>query len=511
MDSPSKMTAEQAALWARIAAFPLDEGPAVLTFARRLAKEAGWSSDYTGRVIEEYRRFLFLATVAGHTAVPSEQVDQAWHLHLTYTRSYWGRLCRETIGRQLHHEPTRGGSGEQAKFIALYDETLASYRRFFGVEPPADIWPDAAARFGPDTQHRLVNTARNWVVPKRLVRRLTAVTVGLPALLLVAASWGPLAQWVNPLNLRGPDFLKLYGVLFVLAVVAALLTRRWLRTEGNDNAQADWQPSIAETAVLAAGTKRAAFTALAALVHLGAVRIDNRATRGKFLGISTPGRPDYVVTRSNAECEIVNSPLEKAMYDAIGPGVSPRLLPGLVKDETEQIVRNLRERQLIMEPGQAWWVRFVPAMIVGSLLPLGVVKLIVGISRGRPVGLLVFALLMTTPVVLIVANLPYWRTRSGNRLLSRLRNKHARYKYYCGKAGSPTSEVGLAFALFGLAAINSSVGPLSSLRDAMSSGAAQGGAAGSGVGCGVGGGCGGGGGGCGGGGCGGGRCGGCGG
>jgi hypothetical protein len=178
MDSPSKMTAEQAALWARLAAFPLDDRPAVLTFVRRLAKEAGWSSDYTGRVIDEYRRFLFLATVAGHTAVPSEQVDQAWHLHLTYTRSYWGRLCRETLGRQLHHEPTRGGSGEQAKFIALYDETLASYRRFFGVEPPADIWPDAAARFGPDTQHRLVNTARNWVVPKQLVRRLAGAAAG---------------------------------------------------------------------------------------------------------------------------------------------------------------------------------------------------------------------------------------------------------------------------------------------------------------------------------------------
>ena len=32
--------------------------------------------------IEEYRKFVFLALVAGHQITPSDQVDQVWHLHL---------------------------------------------------------------------------------------------------------------------------------------------------------------------------------------------------------------------------------------------------------------------------------------------------------------------------------------------------------------------------------------------------------------------------------------------
>ncbi|MEK6230809.1 MAG: hypothetical protein N2A42_03075 [Luteolibacter sp.] len=33
----------------------------------------------------EYKRFVALAMLAGHPVTPSEEVDQAWHLHLVYT------------------------------------------------------------------------------------------------------------------------------------------------------------------------------------------------------------------------------------------------------------------------------------------------------------------------------------------------------------------------------------------------------------------------------------------
>src|SRR5260221_356074 len=78
---------------------------------------------------------------------PSEDVDAAWHLHLTYTRSYWKRFCGEVLGRQLHHEPTRGGPAENTKHLAMYEATLAVYREAFGEEPPRDIWTPARERF----------------------------------------------------------------------------------------------------------------------------------------------------------------------------------------------------------------------------------------------------------------------------------------------------------------------------------------------------------------------------
>lgn len=97
------------ALWARIQAHRLDDPGASLVFSHRLAREQGWSRARTLRCIEEYRRFVMLASVAEHTVVPSEDVDRVWHLHLTYTRDYWNVLCAQVLGFALHHNPTEGG------------------------------------------------------------------------------------------------------------------------------------------------------------------------------------------------------------------------------------------------------------------------------------------------------------------------------------------------------------------------------------------------------------------
>ena len=97
------MTSEQRELYGRIKAFCFDDGEAVFPFALRLARDNGWSKAYTARAIAEYRKFAFLAVVAGHPVTPSDQVDQVWHLHLLYTRSYWKRFCQEVLKRPLHH------------------------------------------------------------------------------------------------------------------------------------------------------------------------------------------------------------------------------------------------------------------------------------------------------------------------------------------------------------------------------------------------------------------------
>ncbi len=150
-------------------AFEIDERPKTLSFTGRLARENGWSLTYARRVIDEYKRFIFLCMEAGHPCTPSDQVDQAWHLHLTYTKSYWDRLNGEVLPRPLHHNPTEGGAREDAKFDDWYARTRESYERHFGVSPPADIWPPSEVRFGEDPYAARVNLRRNWVIPKRTV------------------------------------------------------------------------------------------------------------------------------------------------------------------------------------------------------------------------------------------------------------------------------------------------------------------------------------------------------
>ena len=68
------MNEAEQALYDRILQFSFDEGNEALTFARRLARETGWTPNYTARVIDEYKRFIFLAVVAGHPVTPSDQV-----------------------------------------------------------------------------------------------------------------------------------------------------------------------------------------------------------------------------------------------------------------------------------------------------------------------------------------------------------------------------------------------------------------------------------------------------
>jgi uncharacterized membrane protein YgcG len=172
-------------LWTRLQEFDLDQAGDELTFSRRLARENGWSTAFTRRAIEEYKRFCYLAVRAGHPVTPSEEVDQVWHLHLVYTRSYWGAFCGKVLEMPLHHGPTRGGVKEGVKYRDDYAATLASYRRIFGRQPPADLWPAPAARFRHAAAFRRVNTAAHWVVPKP--RSARVLSWGLPPLFLSVA------------------------------------------------------------------------------------------------------------------------------------------------------------------------------------------------------------------------------------------------------------------------------------------------------------------------------------
>lgn len=201
-------------LWDALSAFRVDHGTPALTFERRLARENAWSPAFAERVMREYRRFVYLACRAGHPVTPSDAVDQAWHLHMTYTRSYWEHLCGQVIERPLHHGPTRGGKAEDDKFHDWYTRTLASYERLFGETPPADIWPPAQARFGTAPHFSRVNTADNWVIPKRPLRR-TVVGLFASLGLMSAAGCGTLlapSQGVSPV---GPIAI---GVLIVLGI-----------------------------------------------------------------------------------------------------------------------------------------------------------------------------------------------------------------------------------------------------------------------------------------------------
>lgn len=156
-------------LWLRLASFDLDVADAAYPFSRRLAFENRWSYQFADRVIEEYKRFCYLGVTAGHPVTPSDQVDQAWHLHLLYLRNYWDVFCGEVLQTPFSHGPTEGGRAEDMKFRDWYEKTKASYRETFGTAPPDDIWPSSDIRFDRRTSFHRIETPRYLVIPNPFV------------------------------------------------------------------------------------------------------------------------------------------------------------------------------------------------------------------------------------------------------------------------------------------------------------------------------------------------------
>jgi hypothetical protein len=134
------MKKEHLNLWQKIAHFKLNDPQAARPFSQKLQEENNWSEEKTLRVIGEYKKFLFLCATLPNGASPSPTVDIAWHLHLTYTDSYWNQLCDRTLNFPLHHHPSKGGADERKKHDNWYVNTLIAYIDAFGHIPPDDIW-----------------------------------------------------------------------------------------------------------------------------------------------------------------------------------------------------------------------------------------------------------------------------------------------------------------------------------------------------------------------------------
>ena len=126
-------------LWQRIAAFPLDDPNSTHPFSKKLRDEQKWSENDTLRVIAEYKKFIYLAIVEPNGASPSRDVDEVWHLHITYTEGY-ARFCDATAGRFLHHHPSKGGETEHLRHKNWANDTLQNYYKHFGYTPPNDVW-----------------------------------------------------------------------------------------------------------------------------------------------------------------------------------------------------------------------------------------------------------------------------------------------------------------------------------------------------------------------------------
>jgi len=433
MDSPlGTMNFQQTELYKRIQAFALDRPDSQLSFSQRLAKDNGWSLGYTQRAIEEYKKFIFLAVAAGHPVTPSDQIDQVWHLHLTYTRLYWQEFCPKILQTTLHHEPTRGGSSEQLKFGSWYSKTLESYEQFFGHIPPIDIWPKPKDRFGRDLHFIRINTQQSWVLSKpnftvsvKPQLRKIGIFTFLAFLSLMITGCQIISQIPNPMNFTGPEFLTFYISLVVMGIALAAWLRFSLCLVSTNTKQ---QPDLNtyEIAFLAGGNHRLIMAAITSLVKQGYVEVlKEKSPFGRT-------QSKLVVT---GKIDAIADPVEKAVIEQVFQNSTG------MKDS---IRSRLEQLGLFPSDAQALKAQIYPSLIVVILLGIGLCKMAVGISRDKPVGLLlicIFGLLVLGARFFVKPQ----RSRYGEIIFKDLRNRLQHLK----TANSSDSELVLAVAFFG--------------------------------------------------------------
>ena len=476
-DETSSAVAFRAAahpLWESLKTFDFDAAagspgsdPPLRSFSRRLAGEQGWSPAFTARVLEEYRRFLFLTAVAGEAVCPSEEVDAAWHLHLIFTRSYWDGLCGKVLGRPLHHNASAGGPAEGAKHRGMYRRTLRAYREWFGGDPPADIWPPVWRRFDPRSRHRTIDLRDHWIIRRPgwwrggHAGRMTLATVP------VVAAVPLVADGLGPLDWKGPEFLLFYGLLWLACLVGTLIYRS---IQCNVTVNDDRELTAEEVACLAHGPKSAIRATVAGMLEGGELTSES-------CGGLTSSATNFLL-----QSVATDAPLDGAIAAAIREACTPeaRSLAAVegdsgVEQAVEQVRNCLRADGWLLDEEQRSKLRTVPVGAFSCLLLLGLVKVAVGLERHKPVEFLVVASIATLAAMIWAAMAPR-QSLAARHLLANLRAQHR------DRLADSAPDLVLLAGLFGAVALTGS--ELATYKKVWRSSAAQGDGGGCGSGCG---------------------------
>jgi len=158
--------------------FPFNSSAESQAFIQRLSTENHWYLNYAKDVVAEYQKFLILTKLIQNRSVPSDAVDQAWHLHLLYTHEYWHVLCKDYLKYELHHTPSPIDDSWQED----YASTLHNYYLHFARYPPSTIWLSPEQRLQNTSFFKRLNTKHYRIYDNN---RFSSLLIRVISLLLI--------------------------------------------------------------------------------------------------------------------------------------------------------------------------------------------------------------------------------------------------------------------------------------------------------------------------------------
>jgi uncharacterized protein (TIGR04222 family) len=315
---------------------------------------------------------------------------------------------------------------------------------------------------------------------------------------------------MNPLDLRGPDFLAFY-IPYAFVVFSMALVVRWILkgSLGEEPVLARWRPGVypreGDTyaiALMRGGPAEVARMVLGRLVSCNLLEVSGLLLRR----CTPPGTWPSI--------DPIESQALQVFDNAVVAAQAEKEVRNTIEPHLRTLADDLERQGLIPSSGQRQGYWQICGFALAAVSGLGLVKLLVALMRGRGnVGYLTLLLILFTGLGYYLLKPPL-RTRSGDQYLNWLKDSHrGLINLLSSGRRDDLGEMALIAGIYGLG-ILPVFGPLNTaLKQPIPNPAGRGDAGGAGGGCGGGvSSCGsGGGGGCGGGGCGGGGCGGCGG
>ncbi|WP_309891922.1 TIGR04222 domain-containing membrane protein [Archangium sp.] len=245
---------------------------------------------------------------------------------------------------------------------------------------------------------------------------------------------------LNPLDWSGPQFLMGYAVFLVVAFVAARVCQHLLRTPAEPPGPSELDMDPYEVAALQ-DLDTVTQTVVATLVRNGQLSIAD----GNL--------------RVTSELPSDAHRLEKAVYRKVkhDEGATPTELHAAVKIEMAALERALHLRGFLLPREQARRLMWTSLLIFTAALGLGVLKVLIGIGRDRPVAFLVFLLLFATGLgySILVTSGNSRRSRRGDAALKLLREENQPLLVTVASEGPALSSghLAMAVALFGTSAL----------------------------------------------------------
>ncbi len=423
------------ALWNRIKQFSLDDPEASFSFTHRLARDNHWSLAYADRVVTEYKKFMFLAVCCKHVVTPSDQVDQAWHLHMIYTRSYWDEFCGLVLKQPIHHGPTKGGKSETDKFVDLYELTKQSYRQKFGEAPAEDIWPSSQERFDKEDIKKWISRKDYWIIRKPKFSNLSSKD-HLP---MATAAAAPLLLFAwSPYELDGKSFLIFYATLAVAAASLSLVLQYLLKSNGLEQWENFWKGSSLDTnavAYLSGGESQLLKSACCELMAAGKAK--------------SFGHQLQLISHAATTSEL--SQVASAIYGKLKsePSINHKTIKLTAALPIAQISSALVRAGLIESRVKRHVIGWTSGLIMSGVLAVGIGRLVQAAGSGRPVGFLVLEMLVTVGLMAAILFAIPFRTKTGDQVISEHKANLTSLSGQQPHLASDPNEVALLVGLYG--------------------------------------------------------------